>query len=536
MVITPQTEIRLLKCPLEADNHHQIKFNNITAQYNYFNGLTSLSVDNCTYARENGVLRIPVDYDTAIQYNYVMYQNEAYTNKWFYAYITGYTYMNNDMTAINIKTDTYQTWQFDITWKRSFIEREHVADDTFGVNTYPENNFELGDYVSNDDWDVAELRNQKIVVGSTADYTDLNLSVNGVYQNIPTGCAYYAFSLDSYGIDAARTFLQDLTNVTKESAITSMFLAPEILCSSTDTGNVKRISNSYTPAMLSFQVRTDVLTMNGYTPVNRKLRCYPYSYVLVTNGAGGSCILKPEMWDQSPHMYRIYAALTPGCSIIGVPMDYAGHAIAWQEALPLGKYPQLNYSTDQFTNWQTQNGLNNTMQQIGGVVNAVSGAANLATTLTAVGVGGIGEGTGRDLSIGGGQYVGGMLQIVDAMQQKHLAELVPAQFKGNTNCGDIWASTKKTNFTFSFMSIKQEYAKKIDDFFTYYGYQVNRFGIPLQNSRQYWNYIKTIEANIEGDDVPQIALNEIKNIFNNGVTLWHGGAHIYDYSLNNAIV
>ena len=86
------------------------------------------------------------------------------------------------------------------------------------------------------------------------------------------------------------------------------------------------------------------------------------------------------------------------------------------------------------------------------------------------------------------------------------------------------------------MSIKQEYDKKIDDFFTYYGYQVNRFGIPLQNSRQYWNYVKTIEANIEGDDVPQIALNEIKNIFNSGVTLWHGGAHIYDYSLNNAIV
>ena len=77
MVITPQTEIRLLKCPLEADNQHQIKFSNATAQYNYFDSLPKLTIDNCTYARESGTLRIPVDYDTAIRYNYVMYQNEG---------------------------------------------------------------------------------------------------------------------------------------------------------------------------------------------------------------------------------------------------------------------------------------------------------------------------------------------------------------------------------------------------------------------------------------------------------------------------
>ena len=72
MVITPQTEIKLLQCPLEADNLHQIKFASKAAQTSYFSGLTALTVDNCTYARENGTLRIPVSYDTAIRYNYVM--------------------------------------------------------------------------------------------------------------------------------------------------------------------------------------------------------------------------------------------------------------------------------------------------------------------------------------------------------------------------------------------------------------------------------------------------------------------------------
>ena len=39
MAITPQTDIYLLKCPIEADNRNQINFANATAQYNYFNSL-----------------------------------------------------------------------------------------------------------------------------------------------------------------------------------------------------------------------------------------------------------------------------------------------------------------------------------------------------------------------------------------------------------------------------------------------------------------------------------------------------------------
>lgn len=33
--ITPNSEIRLLKCPIESDNQNQITFTNVTAQYNY---------------------------------------------------------------------------------------------------------------------------------------------------------------------------------------------------------------------------------------------------------------------------------------------------------------------------------------------------------------------------------------------------------------------------------------------------------------------------------------------------------------------
>lgn len=62
-----------------------------------------------------------------MEYNYVMYLNENYTNKWFYAFITKMEYENDYNTKIYITTDVFQTWQFNLTFKQSFIEREMCA-------------------------------------------------------------------------------------------------------------------------------------------------------------------------------------------------------------------------------------------------------------------------------------------------------------------------------------------------------------------------------------------------------------------------
>lgn len=65
--------------------------------------------------------------DDLLEYNYVMYLNENYTNKWFYAFITNMEYVTDFNTKIYISTDVFQTWQFNFTFKQSFIEREMIA-------------------------------------------------------------------------------------------------------------------------------------------------------------------------------------------------------------------------------------------------------------------------------------------------------------------------------------------------------------------------------------------------------------------------
>ena len=149
-VITPQSDVYLLKVPLEINDINQLTFSNATTQHNYFNSLPKIGLDNFTYQRKDGTIRYGAQFDSLLTYNYVMYRNDAFSNKWFYAFITGMEYLNDNVTAISIKTDTWQTWQFDLTFKPVLIDREHTNNDTIGANTLPED-LELGEFVVNGD-------------------------------------------------------------------------------------------------------------------------------------------------------------------------------------------------------------------------------------------------------------------------------------------------------------------------------------------------------------------------------------------------
>lgn len=167
MAITPNTNIRLLKLPLHLDYKNQLTFASPTAQYNYFNGLNYLEIEECSYQRKNNTIRYASHIDDIITYNYCMYQNENYGNKWFYAFITNMTYINDNMTDIEITTDVYQTWIFDCQFKRSFIEREmiNVDDDIPGANLLPES-LELGEPVISSKTSFTELKPVGVVAYS----------------------------------------------------------------------------------------------------------------------------------------------------------------------------------------------------------------------------------------------------------------------------------------------------------------------------------------------------------------------------------
>ena len=72
----------------------------------------------------------------------------------------------------------------------------------------------------------------------------------------------------------------------------------------------------------------------------------------------------------------------------------------------------------------------------------------------------------------------------------------------------------------------------LDDYFTMYGYKVNKLKVPSFGRRQRWYYCKLINPNIIGG-IPAPELGKLKQMFENGITLWNNHADIGQYQLAN---
>lgn len=79
--------------------------------------------------------------------------------------------------------------------------------------------------------------------------------------------------------------------------------------------------------------------------------------------------------------------------------------------------------------------------------------------------------------------------------------------------------------------IKLEYIAQLADYFKMFGYKINKKRTPDFKSREHFNFIKTVGVTILGN-CPQNDLNDIKAMFDNGVTVWHVD-DVGNYNLDN---
>lgn len=512
------TEVYLLNVPIEKDYKHTLYFGNASSQLAFFQSKIVHSETEFSYQRKEGYIRYPKHYDDLQNCNYIMYRNTASSEKWYYAFITKMEYKNPETTWIYFETDVIQTWLFDYTVKPSFIEREHTNDDTIGKHTVPEN-LECGEYICKFNQKVSDFNELWVIVGVTGTRSG-EPHYGSRYDGLFSGVAYVAFPLNE--IDKITSFL--LSYSERPDSITTMFIAPKAIFKTilpddkTDTSEI--VLGSETPTNITHTINRDV---GKYEVKNNKLNCYPYRYLLVSNNNGASAIYQYEHFSEDMMKFNIAGALTPGCSIRLRPHNYKGVSLNNEEGLNLGKFPICNWTSDEYTNWLTQNGLNIGLNMAMGLGQIVAGVAMTA------GTGGAGA------VLGGGSIIGGVSTIASQLGQIHQMSFTPPQSHGNINSGDITTATYENTFTFYGMNIKEEYVRIIDEFFSMFGYKTNRVKTPLKNHRKNFWFTKTIDVNIDGA-VPQNDLQTIKDAYNNGITFWKNPANIGDYSVSNEIV
>ena len=539
ITITPQGSVYLCKTPLENDYKNQLTFANATSQLNYFNGKVVTSETDYTYMKKDNQIIVGKPIDTIISCNYLFYKNTGFTNKYYYCFITNMEYVNENATRITIETDVYQTYMFDIVKKRCFVEREHVNDDTIGKNIVPEDLF-CGDYVVSNYIErgiFADGNRGYIIIGLSTLVENFPTPSSNVYNGVYSGLTYYILEdatkatefikalMEAWGYDAAAS-IYCLFMIPRE-----MVTASAITWSSGTIGD-NTLSFGILPSGLdivtlgSYTLSVGT-TLNKYTPVNKKLLTSPFNYILATNNCGQSADYKFEDFLDGNGHFSIIGAITVGCSIRMDPTQYKNGFYDEDDpssiidnrrfksyGLTCGKFPTCSWNCDSYTNWLTANAVNM----------AVETASKLSMSA---------------LGFATGNTVMGTMSALDAvtnlMSYGSEEEKMPNQAKGNVNSGDILFSSASLGFSFYRMTIKASVAKRIDDYFSMYGYRVNEVKIPNLIGRTNWNYVKTIDCNFEGD-IPQEYLNKIKEMFNNGVTLWHNPSTFLDYSQSNSIV
>lgn len=573
MLTAPNSEIYLLKTPIELDNNNQLDFSNAAAQHNYFNGLNKINISEATFQRKDGTLRWPGNSEALLGYNYCMYRNKNHGNKWFYAFVTNVEWLSENSCSIKLKTDVWQTYMFDITFKTCLVDREHVNDDTRGKHTLPEN-LELGDLVVNTGtvdfgpsamdqyynenyWIVADVS----MIENTGENSTLSYSWTGdtthnpkpIVNGIPSGT--YHLLLGKY-TDQTTTTIKQLTdaydNAGLGDAIVSIYIVPKSVVSlvyegleitSTSTvGNVTTTKYvtvavpqaSYAATSIGESTFTPLTSLNNYTPKNKKLLTFPFCYFNISNNAGTTIPFHYE--DFSPTVkFKTLGALCPGGSVKAVPVNYKNAASGniYDYSITGPKYPICAWTNDAYTNWLTQNSVN---MQNEWRSTLISSGSNMLGQIGSYAM--VGGGVGAAVGAGVGAVQAGM-NIYNLAREQQVARsnanLVPDVSKGNMNAGDVIWAESRSRFTYIPMCIKEEYARCIDEYFSQFGYKCNRVKIPNFKSRTYWNFVKTVGCNITGD-IPQEDMQEIKSFFDNGITIWHNPSYFLDYSQNNTIV
>lgn len=566
------SKVYLLNVPLEDDMRNTLYFANASAQQTYFQNNISKTYNNVSYQSETRTFRCPDQIDTVRQYNYIMWQNTAYSNKWFYAFIKKMTYVSDGYTDVVFEVDPLQTFMFDIEVKPSFVEREHTNNDTVGANTLPEG-LELGEYVINDTTvnfgpinnndfvivlDVSMVENEgtgqtlswhfdtqpapiptfspvvngtpSAVIHLLLGYDQYNHRVNGYYDPNVVVDVYNNAGLSDAIVNAyiMPSSMIDTSYIYGGLHVSSTYRPANAQPVTKDAPNLAIFAGSYHQRDLGTNTFSKPGSLDGYVPRNGKLKTFPFVYFNISNNGGSSYQYRYEDFSSNPS-FKMEGAFCPSGSIKAIPQNYKNIGSgenAYDYSVNATKLPILSWGSDSYTNWLTQNSVNMRMERQNMIMHSIGqGLSGLVQ-------GGLTGG----LAMGGASAIGGAIDIVkNEFKAKTNANLTPDQVHGNLNAGDLVWAKLRSQFTYLPMSIKAEYARCADDYFDAYGYQVNRMKTPNTNHRQNWWYTKTMNANIVGN-VPNEEMNKIKEAYNNGLTFWRNPSNFLNYSVSNGIV
>ena len=474
-------------------------------------------------------------------------------------FVTDYEYRSPNCTRLYLKLDTWQTYIYDTTLYQSYIERAIIpkANDSALYNTLPEpisatleNEYPLANIFQSSDWEpVWILHSASTYVESTAGKGEYKYSgigadntfgeycwrINSVdemasyirkygrmspQEALDTGSSDYsnwiADLLTGQAIDNAiriisTTSIAELQDHRNE--LIGLYAIPKWLSDSASdyqTLTNKRFHKKQTISLNSTRLA------NGYEPRNKKLLSSVCRGYIFANKNGLKIPLKPE----------IFTANSTEVTLTGIPTSISGFQYHFSNYADYQQsFGEIAYTSERRVGYDANTGLNKALNVIGAGTELVGSVGALAGSIATENPVGIVSGIGGTIGSG--------VRVIDSLGQKE-------EHFGNN--GDLLRITGSGSGDFGNraqlglyeINPRLDQCQAIDNFFDMYGYAINRHWniANYTNNRSEWNFVKTQNCDLR-TYAPARYEEEIKQIFNNGVRIWHNYDHYAQYSLPN---
>lgn len=599
MAIVPSsgTNIRLLSgIPFSNDYKNTRWFDTPTEQLNYFNSKELIhSMTEANFQRIEGRTFIAVDksIDELISINYLRFQNAQYNPKYFYAFVTKLEYVQRHMTYVHFQIDVFQTWKFNMNFKPSFVIREHCplwnTDGSPVINTVDEGlNYGV-------DYDTVAVDNYRpydgiyfMVIITKSRMHVFNGAENEivpVLNGVPQPLSYYIhpFKMNGDAVNVniggsninASPILDVIRGVsTHDDAVNnvvSMYITDYVGTNATyDVGtntmmfsgiafNIATVSfngaggaenvNTVSVDRLVAYSNTDKVYPNKYSGYNSvsesKLLMHPYTVLVLDDLKGNRTTLKNEYILGDDIGITIRGSLGTSNKtaysvldyLVGTNLDYSDTLSASLEHSVINNNPSdipivtdmlsayLQGNRNSLENQKASILFNGMMNVAGGAVGGVASASSPVGTATGLASAGVG------MVQGAGNTV---LQLQALEAKKSDISNTPPQLAKMGNNTNFDYGNGITGLYIIKKQIKVEYRNKLTHFFRMFGYKLNEVKVPNFHTRASWNYVQTSSCNITGNFNNE-DLNELKSVFDNGITFWHTD-DVGNYALGNEVL
>ena len=595
------TELKLYRgVLLDTSYQHSIDFSNVLKQQQYFNNLLYKDYsgeEGLTFIREkNNVIQIGLNYFEAKKCNYLSFVNDNDT-KVYYAFIDEVVYISENNSRIFFTIDVIQTFMFDYTIESAFVEREHQDRwelSSTGTEIIPRlyNHIDEDLNLGEDYKTVATYKKDIpvswiVLIGTkelesviTAPLTPYGIEANLFYYVIPvlktnindnytinfvqdnntTKLADYKTILQKYSDNPTLVgafVLGDLwggnvsynmDNENKILTITQASVTPQ------PSGSIYFAPVNVGDETKPLFILSYLLTYDKYVNHNLAVEIPPLSINYYRKTKPSKTTLRDISYETKllTYPYQKFMLVVNKISK-DFKLEYSRgnrlFCIGNFGLSPSALYYLENYNTDsnvisEFNKNECiiDNSLNEVLltndvykqyiltkraSVVTGAVSEFLGTVGKSTTV-------LGAPQGALL---GAQYASKV--ILGELGKRIDLKNTPDTVKNGGNNGNFAFLTETYLPNVLWLKAQDEYLNQANDYFNLFGYKCLELKKPNIKSRYYYNFIKTNEINIKLPFSKDYE-DEIKNIYNNGITFWHyrddmtfNDFKMFDYTYEN---